>query len=174
MGRFTWIKLITRPSCRSLRSLGFSAYGAAPHMAGVTRLVPFEKSKIGNRENGNIGAMLKAIITISGKFNCIGTQLNEIVFAGAKLTDNSFQHWWSFCFVRSVKPKFQSTIAPSRANQKFRPSFHALPSVNGFVNLLASIYESGRVTSGSTGHKTAARFCSLPAVGASYPRRYIR
>jgi hypothetical protein len=107
--------------------------------------------------------MLKAIITIAGKFNYIGTQLNEIVFYGARLTVNSFQHWWSFCFVRSVKPKFQSPIAPSRANQKTKPSFHALPSINGFVNLLASIFKSGRVTSGScrmpcyAGHLTAWR-----------------
>jgi len=108
--------------------------------------------------------MLKAIITIAGKFTYLGTQLIEVVLSGAKLKINSFQPWWSFFFVPSVKPKFQSTIAPSRANQQPQPPFRALPSINGFVNLLASIYKSGRVTNGScrmscyAGHLTAWRY----------------
>jgi len=108
--------------------------------------------------------MLKAIITIAGKFTYLGTQLTELVLFGAKLKINSSQHWWSFCFVCSVKSKFQNTIAPSRANQQPQPLFHPLPSINGFVNLLASIFKSGRVTNGScrmsccAGHLTAWRY----------------
>jgi len=117
--------------------------------------------------------MLKAIITIVGKLTCLGSQLIEVVLPGAKLKVNSTQFYRSFCFVRSANLKIQSTIALSRTNQQPQPSFHPLPSINGFVNLVASIFKSGRVTSGSTGHKTATRFCTLPLVGASYPRRYI-
>jgi len=135
----------------------------APFTAGVTWLPTFGKSKIGNQENGNIGVMLKANITITGKFTCLGTQLIEAVLSGAKLKINSSQPWRSFFFVRSVKPKFQSTITRNRANQQPQPLFHPLPSIKGFVNLLATIFKSGRVTNGLcrmscyAGHLTAWR-----------------
>ena len=73
-----------------------------------------------------------------------------MVFSSANLTDNSIQIYPSFCLVHNVKPESHSPIARSRATNRNQASFQALVSFNGFVNLLASIFKSGRVTSGST------------------------
>ncbi len=121
------------------------------------------KVKIGHRIKGNIGVMLKTIITFTSKFTCLGAQLFEEVNSNANLKVNSRQFWWSSCFVHGVKPRLQSTITFSQAAKQSQPPFLTLPSFNGFVNLLASTFSSGRVTSGScrmaccAGHLTAWR-----------------
>ena len=147
---------LTRRLTRTRKSI-------APVSLNVTWPPIFGKSKLGIRGNGNIGVMLKAIVTIAGKFSYPDIQLFEVVLSGAKLKVNSNQFCRSFCFVHSVKPKFQSTIALSRETKQHQSSVHPLPSLNGFVSLVASIFKSGRVTSGLcrmscyAGHLTAWR-----------------
>jgi len=94
--------------------------------------------------------MLKTIMTVTGKFTRFSTRRFEMAFSSANLADNSFQLYPSFCFVHNAKPESQSPIALSRATYRNQASVQILPSFNGFVYWLASIFKSGRVTSGST------------------------